>query len=316
MLLAASSRARRAHRAWCSTATAQGVNDALSGRLRIWRAATRHGARSSGQRRRRRAVSATPIAALRRSRAISGWPGAERRALHAHQMRAGDPQRNRCRRPAAVAGGRGAGRGAPGAGPMPARAIARVPAMLALLVTVFPLNTHLAFYSTFWGGVTCCCWSALYAGCLLAPQRGRRWACALLSGVVTTFDNAATLAACLASLASCDEIVVLDSGSTDAHAATSREQHGARIFDRSRSRATARRSNRRSTRPGTTGSCCSMPTNAAPTTAARRSLRELARAARGWLSPAAARVVVLALAASGDAAELAIAPVPAQRAAA
>ena len=37
-----------------------------------------------------------------------------------------------------------------------------------------------------------------------------------LSGVVTTFDNAATLEACLASLAFCDEIVVLDSGSTDA----------------------------------------------------------------------------------------------------
>ncbi|MBW8810316.1 MAG: O-antigen ligase family protein, partial [Lysobacter sp.] len=28
------------------------------------------------------------------------------------------------------------------------------PAMLALLVTVFPFNTHLAFYSTFWGGLT------------------------------------------------------------------------------------------------------------------------------------------------------------------
>lgn len=36
-----------------------------------------------------------------------------------------------------------------------------------------------------------------------------------LSGVVTTLDNAATLDACLASLALCDEIVVLDSGSTD-----------------------------------------------------------------------------------------------------
>lgn len=39
---------------------------------------------------------------------------------------------------------------------------------------------------------------------------------ALLSGVVTTFDNAATLDACLASLAFCDELVVLDSGSQDA----------------------------------------------------------------------------------------------------
>lgn len=41
------------------------------------------------------------------------------------------------------------------------------PAMLALVVTVFPLNTHLAFYSTFWGGLTLLM-VALYAGCLLA----------------------------------------------------------------------------------------------------------------------------------------------------
>ena len=37
-----------------------------------------------------------------------------------------------------------------------------------------------------------------------------------LSGVVTTLDNASTLEDCLASLAFCDEIVVLDSGSSDA----------------------------------------------------------------------------------------------------
>jgi hypothetical protein len=37
---------------------------------------------------------------------------------------------------------------------------------------VFPLNTHLAFYSTFWGGVTLLL-AALYAGSLLgrdAPE--------------------------------------------------------------------------------------------------------------------------------------------------
>ena len=45
------------------------------------------------------------------------------------------------------------------------------PAMLALLVTVFPLNTHLAFYSTFWGALTLML-AALYAGSLLArPPR-------------------------------------------------------------------------------------------------------------------------------------------------
>ncbi|MCA1713639.1 MAG: O-antigen ligase family protein, partial [Gammaproteobacteria bacterium] len=41
------------------------------------------------------------------------------------------------------------------------------PAMLALAVTVFPLNTHLAFYSTFWGGLVLLL-AALYAGALLA----------------------------------------------------------------------------------------------------------------------------------------------------
>ena len=49
-----------------------------------------------------------------------------------------------------------------------------------------------------------------------------------VSGVVTTFNNAATLDACLASLAFCDEIVVLDSGSTDATRDIA-QRHGARI---------------------------------------------------------------------------------------
>ena len=49
------------------------------------------------------------------------------------------------------------------------------PAMLALAVTVFPLNTHLAFYSTFWGGLTLLL-AALYAGALLAEeQAGAGW---------------------------------------------------------------------------------------------------------------------------------------------
>lgn len=50
--------------------------------------------------------------------------------------------------------------------PPAARERAR-PAMLALAVTVFPLNTHLAFHSTFWGGVTVLL-AALFAGSLLA----------------------------------------------------------------------------------------------------------------------------------------------------
>jgi O-antigen ligase len=53
-----------------------------------------------------------------------------------------------------------------------ARSRAR-PALLALAVTVFPFNTHLAFYSTFWGGLTLLL-AALYAGSLLArdPDTG------------------------------------------------------------------------------------------------------------------------------------------------
>jgi len=43
------------------------------------------------------------------------------------------------------------------------------PAMLALAVTVFPLNTHLAFYSTMWGGLTLLL-AALYAGSLLGTR--------------------------------------------------------------------------------------------------------------------------------------------------
>jgi O-antigen ligase len=50
---------------------------------------------------------------------------------------------------------------------MAARERAR-PAMLALAVTVFPFNTHLAFYSTFWGGVALLL-AALYSGSLLSP---------------------------------------------------------------------------------------------------------------------------------------------------
>jgi O-antigen ligase len=51
----------------------------------------------------------------------------------------------------------------------PAAREAAFPAMLALAVTVFPFNTHLAFYSTFWGGVTLLL-AALYAGSLLGRE--------------------------------------------------------------------------------------------------------------------------------------------------
>ncbi len=50
-----------------------------------------------------------------------------------------------------------------------------------------------------------------------------------LSVVVTTLDNAATLERCLAGVAWADEIVVLDSGSTDATLEIARK-YDARIF--------------------------------------------------------------------------------------
>ena len=50
-----------------------------------------------------------------------------------------------------------------------------------------------------------------------------------LSAVVTTLDNAATLDACLRSLGFCEEIVLLDSGSTDDTVAIA-QRHGARVF--------------------------------------------------------------------------------------
>ena len=46
---------------------------------------------------------------------------------------------------------------------------AAFPAAMALCITVFPFNTHLAFYSTFWGGLTLLL-LAIYVGCLSADQ--------------------------------------------------------------------------------------------------------------------------------------------------
>ena len=53
--------------------------------------------------------------------------------------------------------------------------------MLALAVTVFPLNTHLAFYSTFWGGLTLLL-AALYAGSLLVRKEDAAVPAVVLEG--------------------------------------------------------------------------------------------------------------------------------------
>jgi O-antigen ligase len=64
--------------------------------------------------------------------------------------------------------------------PPAARERARVPA-LALGVTVFPINTHLAFYSNFWGGVFLLL-VALFAGSLLSGGDDERAAGSLPTG--------------------------------------------------------------------------------------------------------------------------------------
>ena len=149
------------------TADSQGVDTALSGRTRIWSAAVcmarEHPVNGVGARGFRQAFPACdPQAGV-----IAAW--GEGAALHAHQLvleilsetggiglllwLAGAALAWRAWRYADVV----------------ARDRAR-PAMLALAVTVFPLNTHLASYSTFWGGVLLML-SALYAGSLLGREQ-------------------------------------------------------------------------------------------------------------------------------------------------
>ncbi len=141
-----------------------GVNQALSGRAQIWAAATcmiqEHPINGVGARGFRDAYPAcNPDPA-----AQEVWGDGP--ALHAHQIvleiLAETGFLGLLLWLAAVAQAWRAWRFAP----PEARERAR-PAMLALAVTVFPFNTHLAFYSTFWGGLTLLL-AALYAGSLLA----------------------------------------------------------------------------------------------------------------------------------------------------
>ncbi|RPE75771.1 O-antigen ligase family protein [Vulcaniibacterium tengchongense] len=143
-----------------------GLDSALSGRARIWRAAgcmiAEHPFNGVGARGFREAFPACDPAPGE----IAAWGGGP--ALHAHQL---------VLEVLAETGAFGllmwfagaalAWRAWRFANPE-ARERAR-PAMWALVVTVFPLNTHLAFYSTFWGSLTLLL-AALYAGSLLGRQ--------------------------------------------------------------------------------------------------------------------------------------------------
>jgi O-antigen ligase len=143
-----------------------GVNQALSGRAQIWSAATCM-------------IEAHPINGVGARGFRDAYPGCNPDpaaqevwgagpALHAHQILLEILSETGILGLllwlAAVAQAWRAWRFAP----PEARERAR-PAMLALAVTVFPLNTHLAFYSTFWGGLTLLL-AALYAGSLLAKD--------------------------------------------------------------------------------------------------------------------------------------------------
>ncbi|WP_108796724.1 O-antigen ligase family protein, partial [Xanthomonas fragariae] len=141
----------------------QGVDQALSGRAQIWGAALcmirEHPLNGVGARGFRQAYPACNPAPEQ----APAWGDGP--AFHAHQIvleilaetgviglllwLAGAAQAWRAWRYSSLA----------------AREQAR-PAMIALVATVFPLNTHLAFYSSFWGGLSLML-AGLYAGALL-----------------------------------------------------------------------------------------------------------------------------------------------------
>jgi hypothetical protein len=117
------------------------------------------------------------------------------------------------------------------------------------------------------------------------------------SGVVTTLDNGATLEACLASLAFCDELVLLDSGSSDATLEIAL-RHGARIASRP---FTGYGPQKQAAIELASGDWILLLTRRTPDRCRREAIqRELARARMA--TACRAGMAVLALAASGDAA--------------
>ena len=159
-------RERLARTAHALSADESGVDQALSGRARIWAAATcmarAHPVNGVGARGFRDAFPACDPEPGKQA----AW--GEGPALHAHQI---------VLEILSETGGFGLLLWLAGAAmawrawrfSSPAARDRARPAMLALAVTVFPFNTHLAFYSTFWGGFTLLL-AALYAGSLLANE--------------------------------------------------------------------------------------------------------------------------------------------------
>lgn len=148
------------------SADVEGLDSALSGRTRIWRAAVcmvaEHPLNGVGARGFREAFPACdPAPGVQTS-----W--GEGPALHAHQLILEVLSETGAFGLLMWLAGAALAIRAWAVAAAPARDRAR-PAMLALLVTVFPLNTHLAFYSTFWGGLTLLL-AALYAGAVWSEE--------------------------------------------------------------------------------------------------------------------------------------------------
>ncbi|MEN5060142.1 O-antigen ligase [Luteimonas sp. TWI1416] len=148
------------------SADQSGVDTALSGRTRIWGAAwcmvREHPVNGVGARGFREAFPDCDP----RPGQVAEWGDGP--AYHAHQIVLEVASETGLIGVLLWLAGRARAWRAGGTATPAARYCAR-PAMLALAVTVFPLNTHLAFYSTFWGGFTLLL-SALYAGSLLARE--------------------------------------------------------------------------------------------------------------------------------------------------
>lgn len=148
------------------TADVEGVDSALSGRARIWEAAVcmvrEHPLNGVGARGFREAFPACDPAPGQ----VAAWGDGP--ALHAHQIVLEVLSETGAFGVLLWLAGLALAWRAWHFAEESARERAR-PAMWALVATVFPINTHLAFYSTFWGGMTLML-AALYAGSLLARE--------------------------------------------------------------------------------------------------------------------------------------------------